>query len=143
MGGAGETAAWAVGKQLAKWVDPLFGIAITGTKILKAGLDAETRKRLEEVQDQEACPHIKACADYGLAGDRINAMTAAKDGKTAWEAPNTLWVYHDQIDFAPMHARQVYHMRADGKWEAQGGSWKRRITGGPCKRCVTARGARK
>lgn len=143
MGGAIETTAWTIGKKLAGLIDPLFGMALTGTKILKSAIDEETRQRLEEVQQLEACPHIKPCADYGLAGDRINAQTAAKDGKTAWEAPNMLWVYHDQRDYAPIHARQVYHMRSDGKWEAQGGSWGRKVTGTSCRKCDAARSARK
>ena len=86
--------------------------------------------------------NLSLCLVLGMTSAGF-AQTAAKDGKTAWEAPNMLWVYHDQRDYAPIHARQVYHMRSDGKWEAQGGSWGRKVTGTSCRKCDAARSARK
>lgn len=137
-----EGGAWWAAKTVGNWIAPELGMAIAGTKLLKGAVDEDTRKRLQEVREAEACPHVKACSDYGTGDVRILAQVAAKDSKTAWEASNLLWVYHDQIDFAPKHARQVYHMRPDGTWEAQGGGWGKPITGGPCKQCVAVRGGK-
>jgi hypothetical protein len=132
----------AIGKRIAGLADPLFGAASGTTNVLKSVVDGEVRRQLEEVRDQEGCPHIHACCDYAMSNQQINAMKAAADGNTAWEAPNLLWVYHGQVDYAPMHARQVYHLREDGRWEGQGGQWRRPITGVPCHRCTAVRAAR-
>ena len=97
-------------------------------------------KQLEEVKSIEGCPHIYDCRSYDplTSGEKINAMKAANDGKTAWEAPNLLWVYHDQPDFMPIHTRQVYRPRKDGKWQIEGGSSGRIITGIKCIKCAAA-----
>lgn len=131
----------AIGKRIAGLADPWFGARGT-TKVLKSAVDEEIRRKLDEIRDQEGCPHIQACCDYAMSNQQVNAMKAAADGNTAWEAPNLLWVYHQQADYAPMHARQVYHLREDGRWEGQGGQWRRPVTGGPCHRCSAVQAAR-
>jgi hypothetical protein len=137
-----DTAVWSIGRKLAALADPLLGSAVGATRVLKAVADDHVRRQLEEARDLEGCPHIYACCDYAMSGQQINAMKAAADGHTAWEAPNLLWVYHRQVDYAPIHARQVYHLREDGQWEGQGGQWRRPVTGVPCRRCNAARAAR-
>lgn len=137
---ATKVAEWGIGKLIRKV--PYVGWAYSMTKLIKSVVDDHTAKQLEEVRQLEACPHIKDCVSYGLSGMGINAQVAANDGKTAWEALNGLWVYHDQPDYKPLHARQVYRPLGKGTWGAQGGGWGRPITGTSCRRCTAIRAQR-
>ena len=138
-----EGGLWKIAGKAASWLAPELGLAVAGTKMLKGMVDSETARLLQEVRELEGCPHVKAMSEYGTGHVKLLAPLAAKAGKTSWEAPNTLWVYHDQVDYAPIHARQVYHLRSDGKFEGQGGGWGKKVTGGPCKMCGAAHSARK
>jgi hypothetical protein len=138
---AGKVAQWSVEKLAGKV--PYLGLAVSIVKLGKSIVDANIMEQLEEVRKLEACPHVKSCTDYGFAGMRRNAQNVANDGKTAWEAPNRLWVYHDQPDFKPLHAIQVFRPLGTGKWGAQGRSWGKPITGTSCHDCDSVRAQRR
>lgn len=121
---------WGIGAAIGKLGLRTLGAALSHTLLGKSIIDEHTQEQLKEVQRSEHCWCIKECGSFGgcrMSG--INAHAAAKDGKTAWEAPNGLWVYHDLPNYRPQHVRQLFRPIGGGKWGGQGGGWGKPITG--------------
>ena len=88
---------WGVGGMLVAATGPLGRVASGAFSILKAGIDDEFNKKLEEIRDSEyrkMRPHILLTAHYdSWAGGRINAMQIASRGGVAWKHKNGFWAY--------------------------------------------------
>lgn len=94
------------------------GLAATITSFVKAVVDDDTRRRVAEVkaaEDKTVVGGIKATTSYSMAaGAGINARTIASRGGTAWQHPNGVWVYLQDIngllvcDYEPRVAKNIF-----------------------------------
>lgn len=93
------------------------GPAAIGTGVVKALVDDDMDTRLKAArsdENPEFRQYIQPCFNYAMAPPRINAMTIASLGGTAWQHANGLWVYiqdangHMVPNFKPNRSVQTY-----------------------------------
>jgi hypothetical protein len=102
--------------------------------LLKALLDDATLEMLKEVHRDEPKQYrsgiLPALKYSSFAGARINAMTIASKGGTAWRHPNGLWVYltepksKDLIIYVPRNWTEIYTPLEPPKRGRNGYLWR-------------------
>lgn len=87
------------------------------TGVVKSVVDDKIDSKLKHVQSVEPELYrkfIKACYDYSSSPEKINAMSIASNGGTAWYHPIGIWVYITDInggyvaDYEPVNPAQVF-----------------------------------
>ncbi|MFT7561846.1 MAG: hypothetical protein ACI93R_003778 [Flavobacteriales bacterium] len=100
--------------------------------IVKAVVDDDTNKKLillkvKIKEESWARPFIPPCANYASSPAKINAMTIAKKGGTAWKSNNGLWFYITEgsgkfvADFKPKHYVELYRPKQPLRIRSNGG----------------------
>lgn len=70
---------------------------------------------LENVRrNLEVCPHIGQ-----LAGFIPAQIMADKTTATIWEAPDSYWYFHPQLNYRVRHARRILRTTADNGWRIE------------------------
>lgn len=98
----------------------------TYSKAVKAANLDNVRKNLE------VCPHLGQCENNGHAMQIANKTTA-----TVWQAPDSYWYFHPQVNYRVRHARQIYRSTQEGGWRIEQPG-KSHWTTQDCLACVEA-----
>ncbi len=92
-----------------------FGYATLFIDFVDAYSKAVKAANLENVrQNLEVCPHLGQCENNGHAMKMADNTTA-----TVWQAPDSYWYFHPQMNYRVRHARQIYRSTLEGGWRIE------------------------